>query len=339
MPDLPSIWFLLIGVLLVGYAILDGLDLGAGTLHLLVARTDDERRSVFNAVGPIWDGNEVWLLTGGGAIFAAFPIVYATVFSGFYVALFLLLAALIVRAISLEFRNQHADPRWRLAWDVAFSVGSFVPALLFGVAIGNVVRGVPLDAAGDYRDGLLGLLNPFALVVGLLSVAMFVMQGGSWLALKTEGAVRDRSRRAAAVAWVAFVALWVVATAYARADVPGAWDNYANVAAWLVPVLFVVALGAYALAWRAARDGLAVVASSASIAGLIGILGVALYPNLVPVLGEPARNLTVSNASSSDLTLGVMLVVALVGMPLVLIYTAYVYYVFRGKVGTESHGY
>ncbi len=196
MLDLPTIWFLLIGVLIAGYAVLDGFDLGAGILHLWVARGDDQRRSVIAAIGPVWDGNEVWLLTAGGALFAAFPVVYATVFSGFYLALMLLLVALIFRAVAIEFRDQETSPRWRSAWDVAFAAGSLVAALLLGVAIGNIVMGLPLDADGLYRGGLLGLLRPFPLAVGLLTVALFSWHGAGWLVLKTDGDVQARATRA-----------------------------------------------------------------------------------------------------------------------------------------------
>ncbi len=337
--DLATIWFLLIGVLLVGYAILDGFDLGAGILHLFVARDDTERRTVLNAIAPVWDGNEVWLLTAGGALFAAFPPVYATVFSGFYLALMLLLVALILRAVSLEFRSKVEAPAWRATWDVIFAIGSFLPALLLGVAVGNVLRGVPLDAAGDYRDGLLGLLNPFALLVGLLAVAMFTLQGASWLVLKTEGAIAERSRTAARLGWPVFAVLWIAATLFSSQDAPGLWDNFANPLAWLVPIAFAVVAVAYPLALRTRRELLAFLLSSGSIAGLIGIMGVSLYPNLVPALGGASPSLTVGNASSSDLTLTVMLAVALIGMPIVIAYTAFIYSRFRGKVRAEGHGY
>ena len=339
MPDLPSIWFLLVGVLLVGYAILDGFDLGAGSLHLLVAHDDDERRTVMRAIGPVWDGNEVWLLTAGGALFAAFPAVYATVFSGFYLALVLLLVALIFRAVSLEFRSKLETSGWRRTWDVAFSLASFLPTVLFGVAIGNVLRGVPLDAAGDYRGGLAGLLNPFALAVGLLVSSMFVMQGATWLSLKTAGPVHDRSRRAALLAWPAFVVLWLVVTVFSRADAGHLWTNYANPVAWLAPAAFLVVAGAYPLAVRAGRDGVAFGLSSLSIAALIGTMGIGLYPNLLPAAGDAARSLTVRNAASSDLSLTVMLIIALIGMPIVIGYTTFIYWRFRGKVDAREAGY
>ena len=336
--DLSAIWFLLIGILLVGYAVLDGFDLGVGGLHLLVARTDEERRTVMTSIGPVWDGNEVWLLTAGGALFAAFPVVYATVFSGFYLALMLILLALIFRAVALEFRGQLASAGWRRAWDVAFSLGSLLPALLFGVALGNVARGLPLDAGGSYTGGLSGLLDPFTLLVGLTGLAMFVMQGALWLVVKTEGAVQARARLAAFIAVATFAVLWVITTVASTAVAPGLWDAWALGPAWLVPVVFVVAVLAVPVLLRLGRAGLAFLASSAAIGALFGILGIGLYPTIVPSTG-PGAALTVTTASSSDLTLGVMLVMALIGMPLVLAYTAFVYYRFRGKVRLDEGGH
>ena len=336
MPDLPTIWFVLIGVLLVGYAVLDGFDLGVGILHLVIARTDSERSTLMRAIGPVWDGNEVWLLTMGGALFAAFPIVYATVFSGFYLALVLLLVALILRAVAMEFRHHLASPGWRRAWDVAFFTGSVLPALLLGVAIGNVARGLPLTD-GAYTGGLPGLLNPFALVVGLAAVAMFVLHGALWLTIRTRDALRDRAWTAARMGWVAFVALWAVMTVWARADAGHLFASYGSVLAWALPVLFVIAALASGAAILARRAGLAFAASSATIAALIGILGVALYPDLVPDRSGGA-GLTVSSAASSDLTLTVMLVIAVIGMPLVLGYTAFIYRHFWGPVDEEAAG-
>jgi cytochrome d ubiquinol oxidase subunit II len=335
MPDLPTIWFIVVGVLLVGYAILDGFDLGVGMLHLAIARSDEERSVLMRAIGPVWDGNEVWLLTMGGALFAAFPVVYATVFSGFYLALVLLLVALILRAVALEFRHHLPDVGWRGAWDLAFFLGSFLPALLLGVAIGNVAYGLPFNADAQYTGGLLGLLNPFSLLVGLAAVAMFTLQGALWLTIRTEGVLRGRAWRTATVAWPAFMTLWLVVTVYARVDAAHLWDNFGTPIAWSVPVVFVAAAAATGAAILAKRATAAFVASSASIAALIGILGLGLYPNLVPGRGG-ASGLTVANAASSDLSLTVMLVIALIGMPLVLGYTAFIYRHFWGPVGPEA---
>jgi cytochrome d ubiquinol oxidase subunit II len=338
MLPLETVWFVLIGVLLVGYAILDGFDLGVGMLHRFVAREDAERRQVINSVGPVWDGNEVWLLTGGGAIFAAFPKVYATVFSGLYLALMLLLAALILRAVSLEFRGKVSSAGWRGTWDTVFAVSSFLPSLLFGVALGNILRGLPLDGEQEFAGTFLGLLNPFALVVGLMAVAMLLVQGAAWLNLKTEGPVRERARSWARGAWLAFVLLWVVATLVSRVAAPHLWDAFTRPAAWLLPGLFVISAIGFRTLLESSRPGLAFLSSSLAIATLWGIVGLALYPNLVPALGggEP---LTVTNASSSPLALWVMLVVALIGMPLVIGYTIYIYSRFKGPVRLDEHSY
>jgi cytochrome d ubiquinol oxidase subunit II len=343
-PDLGTIWFLLLGVLIVGYVVLDGFDLGAGILHLFVARDDRERRVVLASIGPVWDGNEVWLLTAGGALFAAFPAVYATVFSGFYLALVLLLVALIVRAASMEFRSRRDAPAWRQGWDVAFAVSSFLPALLLGVAIGNVVRGIPIDPSGAYRGGLVGLLNPYALISGLLAVAVVAAHGAGWLVLKTDGRVQLRARAAAKAAWAVALGLWVVAT-LATALEGGNGSSHldgllANPLAWIAPTVFA---GAWILFRRfvvdPGREMAAFVLSGSAIAALMAMVGQAIYPNLVPGLGAPERSLTIDNAASSDLTLSVMLVIALIGMPIVVAYTAYVYWTFRGKTSANDHGY
>lgn len=335
MLDLQLVWFLLIGVLLVGYAILDGFDLGVGMLHLFIARDDRERRVLLNSIGPVWDGNEVWLLTAGGAIFAAFPRVYATVFSGFYLALMLLLVALILRAVSLEFRSKVEAPAWRAAWDSAFAFGSVLPALLFGVAIGNILRGVPISGDGEFAGTFLALLNPFAIVVGLLAVAMFLMQGASWLAFKTEGDLRGRAVRMARIAWIAFIALWVLATVYARIEAPRLWTNYASAVTWVAPIAFIAFVAAYPFV----SGKRAFTVSSLAIAALIAIMGQSLYPYMVPSRGDLANSLTIRNASSTPLTLQVMLVIALIGMPFVIGYTIWIYRNFMHPVVLDEHSY
>jgi cytochrome d ubiquinol oxidase subunit II len=338
MPPLETVWFLLVGVLLAGYTILDGFDLGAGMLHLFVAKSDAERRQVINSVGPVWDGNEVWLLTGGGAIFAAFPKVYATVFSGLYLALMLVLAALILRAVCLEFRSKLPGSGWRRTWDVVFAVSSFLPALLFGVAVGNLLRGLPLDREQEFAGTFIGLLNPFALVTGLFAVAMFLVQGAGWLVLKTEGTVRERATTWAKGSWLAFVALWVVATIAARVMLPSAWRAFTSPAAWLVPLVFAAAAGGFRALLAAKRPAVALLLSSVAIAALWGLVGLGLYPNLVPALGG-GEALSVTNASSSPITLRVMFVIALIGMPIVIAYTIFIYRRFKGPVQMDEHSY
>jgi cytochrome bd ubiquinol oxidase subunit II len=338
MLPLETAWFLLVGVLLAGYAILDGFDLGVGMLHLFVAKSDSERRQVINSVGPVWDGNEVWLLTGGGALFAAFPKVYATVFSGLYLALTLVLAALILRAVSLEFRSKLASPRWRSAWDTIFAVSSFLPSLLFGVAVGNILRGLPLDPEQEFAGTFLGLLNPFALVVGAFSVSMFLTLGAAWLDLKTEGPVRERARAWARVAWLCFVVLWLVATLSSRLAIPRLWQAYAHPLAWVAPALFVIAAVEFRVLVGGRRPGLAFACFSVAIAMLLATMGQGLYPDLVPARGI-GESLTVMNASSTPLTLGVMLAIALIGMPFVIGYTIFIYRRFKGPVKLDEHSY
>ena len=339
MPSLQTVWFLLIGLLLVGYAVLDGFDLGAGIVHLFVARDDAERRSVLNAIGPVWDGNEVWLITGGGALFAAFPVVYATVFSGFYLAVMLLLGALILRAVSIEFRSKETSRLWRLSWDAGFALGSTLAAFLFGVALGNVVRGLPLDDGGVYRGGLAGLLNPFSIVMGVLTLGLAAQQGSSWLVLKTEGALRTRARRTGVASTLVVIGAWFAATDIAWFDSNRVFDNFArNPLAWVGPVGAAVALAAMLYAYGRRQEFLAFVLSSVAIVGLAVTAGATLYPNLVPAV-DASRSLTVNNAHSSDTTLTVMLVVTLVGMPIVIAYTAFIYWKFKGKVQLDEAGY
>lgn len=337
--DLNTIWFLLLGVLLAGYAVLDGFDLGVGVLHPF-GRTDHERRIQLNAIGPIWDGNEVWLLTAGGALFAAFPIVYATVFSGFYLALMLLVAALMFRAASFEFRGKVDSARWRRFWDGAFTVGSLVPALLYGVAVGNVVRGVPIDATGTFTGSFLGLLNPYSVLIGLVTLTLFTAHGATYLCLKTDGEHLERMRRWALWGWGAFVALYAIATAWSLLGVPHAFDAVgARPLFWVFVALVAVGLAVTPVQLAARRYGRAFLGSSITIVAMIGAVAVGLYPRLVPSSADLAHSLTIYNASSTSRTLGVMLVIALIGMPLVLVYTAYVYRVFKGKVvlGTDSY--
>jgi cytochrome d ubiquinol oxidase subunit II len=336
--QLSTVWFLLIGFLFAGYAILDGFDLGAGALHLIVARTDSERRQVLNAIGPVWDGNEVWLITAAGSLFAAFPLVYATVFSGFYLAMVLLLGALILRAISIEFRGKETARVWRLGWDVGFSLGSALASILFGVALGNVLRGLPIDPDGVYRGGFAGLLNPFALSVGLLSLGLALLQGSSWLVLKTEGALQNRARWARLAAVGLTLGAWIGSTLIARSDAVRVFDNFASPLAWVGPFLTANVVFYLLLSIRFMQEGRAFFFSSLVVAGLAVTAGTALYPNLVPAI-DAARSLTVDNAHSSDTSLTLMLMVALIGMPIVIGYTSFIYWKFKGTVQIDEASY
>jgi cytochrome d ubiquinol oxidase subunit II len=339
---LAIIWFVLVFVLLAGYAILDGFDLGVGTLHLLVPRDDRERRVSLNAIGPVWDGNEVWLLTGGGALFAAFPLVYATVFSGFYTALMLLLLALIARAVAMEFRSKVESAGWRKAWDVVFSIGSLLPGVLLGVAFGNVIRGIPIDASGDFVGTFIGLLNPFSVAVGVLTLVSFVLHGSIYLAMKSEGELQRRAARWIRPAWLGQIALFSLVTVWATYATPQSFAGVlTNPIFWVLVSLLLGSIG-FVPYWACEGSGgygKAFAASGTSIASMIGLAAVGLFPRLVPSSLGPDFSLTIANSHSTERTLTVMLVVALIGMPLVITYTALIYRAFRGPVvlGEESY--
>jgi cytochrome bd ubiquinol oxidase subunit II len=332
-------WFILVAVLLAGYGVLDGFDLGVGVVYPYLARGKDERAALRASIGPVWDGNEVWLVTGGGALFAAFPPVYAMAFSGFYMAIMLVLLGLILRAVALEFH--HRDERRATLWDGAFHVGSILPALLLGVAVGNVVRGVPLDAAGDYSGTFWQLLNPFSLMVGLTGLAMFVSHGAAWAALKTDGMLQRRSAVLRRRAHLVFVVLLFLTTVYAAFETR---DHFRHVVTrpvgWVMILLLLAGLAVARLTMRRGRDAVVFLASSASIVALFGIAAVGNYPAIVPARGSaPGTSLTLTGASSSHLTLTVMLVIAAVGMPIVIGYTVLIYRVFRGRAAVEGSEY
>jgi cytochrome d ubiquinol oxidase subunit II len=338
--DLNTVWFVLIGVLFTGYAILDGFDLGVGSLHLLT-ETDEERRLMINAIGPVWDGNEVWLVTGGGALFAAFPPVYATVFSGFYAALMLLLCALIFRAVSIEFRSKLPHAWWRRMWDVGFSLGSVLSAVLIGVALGNLAWGVPLDERGDFAGTFLGLLHPYALMMGVTTLALFMMHGAIYVSLKTEGALHEKVKRD----WIRntivfFVLCYGAVTMATLLYVPHMTAPIKEKPAFFfLPLLTLLAIADIPREVHLGRDFRAFLASSAAIAGLLALFGVGVYPNMVISRPNPELSLTIYNAASSHKTLGIMLTIALIGVPLVLAYTVSIYWVFRGKVKLTPHSY
>ncbi len=337
--DLNTIWFMLVGVLLTGYAILDGFDLGVGALHLF-SKQDVERRLFINAIGPVWDGNEVWLVTGGGALFAAFPEVYATAFSGFYMALILLLFALIFRAVSIECRSKQSMPWWRQTWDTAFSVGSVIASLLIGVALGNVALGIPLGSDHEFAGSFFGLLNPYALLVGITTVALFTMHGALYLLIKTEGDLHDRVRRWAGNALIVFIVCYVAATAVTLLFATHMVEPIQH-APWLlvVPLLTVLAIANIAREMHRGNDWRAFLSSSAVIVTLMALFGIGMHPNLIFSNPDPGNSLTIYNAASSVKTLGIMLIIAAIGMPLVLAYTVSIYRIFRGKVKLDSSSY
>jgi cytochrome d ubiquinol oxidase subunit II len=337
--DLQMIWFCLLGALLAGYAILDGFDLGVGILHPL-ARSDRDRRIFVNAIGPLWDGNEVWLVTFGGALFAMFPEAYATVFSAFYPAFMALLGALIFRAVSLEFRGKVHHAGWRRAWDAGFFFSSLVATLVFGVGVGNAIHGLPLDERGVFTGGFSDLLHPYALGVGLLAVALFAMHGSMFLYLKTEGKLQDVLRPWLWHTWGVFLILYMLVTMYTLVAIPRATANFEHLpAAAVVVVINVVAIANIPRAIFNRSFGQAFLSSTVTIVCMVFLFGMALFPNLVTASNDPALSLTMRNASSSETTLGIGLVIAALGMPCVLTYTGVIYWTFRGKVELDEHAY
>lgn len=336
--DLNTIWFLFVGALLAGHAVLDGFDLGVGALHLF-ARTDQQRRIFLNSIGPVWDGNEVWLVTAGGALFAAFPIAYATVFSGFYLAIILLLFGLIFRAVAIEFRSKQPGARWRRNWDRSFAVASVLSSLLFGVAFGNVIWGIPIDASGEFGGSFFTLLNPYALLTGVTTVALFTMHGAIYLVLKTEGEVQEMVKgwvNNTIIGFVVCYATTTMATLIYRPEM--ATLIKAHPVLFVLPVATMLAIANVPRAIHHGRFGWAFLSSSATVFGLFALVGVGMFPALVRA-SDPARSLTIYNAASSAATLKVMLIIALIGIPLVLAYTVSVYWIFRGKVKLDSMSY
>jgi len=326
--ELTTFWFITIAVLWIGYFFLEGFDFGVGMLLHPLGRTDADRRGMINTIGPVWDGNEVWLLVAGGATFAAFPNWYATLFSGFYLPLFLILLALIFRGVAFEYRGKIDSDRWRARWDLAIAVGSWVPAVLWGVAFANIVRGVPIDENQDFTGTLFTLLNPFALLGGITTASLFILHGANFLSLKTVGDIRERAHRASEIAGVVAI---VAGGSFLI------WNQLARGKGWTwIPVLgAAVALVVGVLAERAKREGIAFSATGVAIALAVVSLFGSLFPDVMPSTTNPAFTLTVENASSTAYTLRVMTVVALVMTPIVLLYQGWTYWVFRKRIGPQ----
>jgi len=361
------IWWVLLGVLLIGFAATDGFDMGTAILLPFIGKDDVERRTIINAVGPVWEGNQVWFILGGGAIFAAWPPLYAVSFSGFYLAMFVVLAALILRPVAFKYRSKRDDVRWRAAWDWALFVGGFVPVLIFGVAVGNVLQGVPFRLDGDlrsfYEGSFFGLLNPFALLCGLLSVAMLVTHGAAWVTLKTHGMVAQRARAVGLVTALltpvlfalAGLALYLWVDGYhiisvvvtdgpsnpllkEVATAPSLWfSNYAAYPFLLIaPVLGLVGPLLVWAGLRARREGSTLIISGLSLFGIIATVGVSMFPFILPSSIDPVSSLTVWDSSSSHQTLFIMLVVTCIFLPIVLAYTAWAYRILWGKVDAHA---
>ncbi|MCK5689443.1 cytochrome d ubiquinol oxidase subunit II [Myxococcota bacterium] len=336
---LQIIWFILLVILIGGYAVLDGFDMGVGFLSLF-AKDQEEKRIYMNAIGPVWDGNEVWLLTAGGALFAAFPPVYATIFSGFYLAMMILLLFLMLRAVSFEFRSKVENEKWRSIWDWVFGLSGTVPAILYGVAVGNILHGVPIDAQGYHRGSFLEMLNPYSLLIGVLTLTMFIMQGAVFMTTKTDGELRERMEAWATRAWMATIVLWVVATIASWIFSPFLFEHVTgNPLTYLFLILTLASLGYLPVALKAAKYGIAFLTSSISIFAMMTLAGIGLFPRLAPSSIDLAYSLTITNSSSSEYSLKIMFIIALLGMPIVIAYTFLIYKVFWGKVVITKDSY
>lgn len=339
MTPLGILWYFLIFLLIAGYFVLDGFDLGAGVLYPLIAKTDEEKAVVRHSIGPVWDGNEVWLLTAGGALFAAFAPAYATTFSGFYLAIMLVLFGLILRGVSVEFASR--DPKWRKVWDVCFFVGSLLPALLFGVAVGNIYAGIPMDAAGNYNGlPLIGLLSPFTLFCGLLGLAMFAAAGASWIALKAPAPspLRSRAVNMRFIAQIAAVMLFLVVSAYGHFIIRPEMSPDLAVVRWACVILFAAAIvGSIAFSSNDERDLHVFITQSVAAVALVFLLATSMFPNLVVATADSiGPSITVATAASSDLALSWMTGIACIGVPIVLAYHVIVYRIFRGRLPIED---
>jgi cytochrome d ubiquinol oxidase subunit II len=337
--DLNIIWFVLIGVLLSGYAILDGFDLGVGAIYVCV-KGDENRRLVMNSIGPVWDGNEVWLVTGGGALFAAFPHVYATVFSGFYTAFMLLIFGLVFRAVAIEFRSKKSALWWRNMWDRAFSIASIAIAFLMGLALGNIVTGIPLGADKEYAGTFWDLINPYTLMVGLTTVALFMMHGTIYAAMKTEGELQNTLKGWINNTIIFFVITYVTVTNTTLIYFPSMTRHFID-----YPLLFIVAiLNMLAIAnipreIHHGHEFRAFLSSGAAILSLMMLFAIGIYPNMVLSNPNPEFSLTIYNAASSQKTLNIILIFAIIGIPFVLAYTISIYWIFRGKVKLDASSY
>lgn len=329
-PILALVWFILIAVLWIGYLVLEGFDFGVGILLRPLARDEKERRVLINTIGPVWDGNEVWLLVAGGATFAAFPEWYATMFSGFYLPLLLILAALIIRGVAFEYRGKIDDDRWRNRWDWAATVGSWIPAILWGVAFANLVRGVELTEDHQMVSSFFDLLSPFALLGGLATLALFLTNGSIFIALKTSGEIQQRAMTLAArfaIGTTVIAGVWGIWAQLAHSD---------HTLTWIPLLLAAGSLVAVVVFTHRRREGWAFVFNALAIALVVVFIFGTLFPNVMPAINDPAHSLTIAGAASSHLTLVIMTWVAVIMTPIVLIYQSYTYWVFRRRIGTDD---
>jgi len=328
----PTLWFLVIGSLFSGYAILDGFDLGAGAWHLFL-RKENSRRIALNAIGPVWDGNEVWLVIGGGALFAGFPVLYATMFSAMYVPFMIFLACIIFRAISIEFRSKEPMKWWRQLWDVIYSLSSIILALLLGVVLGNVLLGVPIGLDLEFDGNWLKFINPYAIIVGITTLALFMMHGAIFLAMKTEDKLFTRVNVLLKRAVIIFAVSLGIATLYTWVRIPHMSDDFSNhPVLFILPILVFLSIANISRSVNRQKYMQAFIFSSITVCLLLILVSIELYPVLVFSTIDPAYNITIYNAASSNAALRIMLIITAIGAPLVLAYTFFVYRTFKGKV-------
>ncbi|MEZ4951051.1 MAG: cytochrome d ubiquinol oxidase subunit II [Saprospiraceae bacterium] len=337
--DYPTWWFLLVGGVFSGYAILDGFDLGAGAWHLFFKK-ENSRRIALNAVGPVWDGNEVWLVIGGGALFAGFPVVYATMFSAMYIPFMLFLAFLIFRAVSIEFRSKEKMEWWRKTWDISYSVSSVMLALLLGVVLGNVLQGAAIGEDLEFQGSWLEFINPYALMVGFTTLALFMMHGAIYLLMKTEGKLYEKLIVLLRRGIIFFIVMFSITTLYTLIYIPHLSDDFkSNPALFVLPVLAFLSIANIPRLASKRKFRQAFIFSSLTVAFLLILVAIELYPVLILSTIDPAYDITIYNAASSEKSLGIMLIIAAIGGPLVAAYTIFVYKTFSGKVELDDHSY
>lgn len=338
--DLQFIWFSIFVILLTGYAILDGFDLGVGMLHLL-GENDKERRVILNSIGPVWDGNGVWLVTAGGALFAGFPAIYATIFSAFYMPIMILLTGLIFRAVAIEFRSKQPMAWWRWSWDIMFTIASFIISMMLGISLGNLIVGIPLDENGEFIGTFWSLLNPYAILVGVMTTALFIMHGSIYLMMKTDGILHEKLRKYVNPSIIFFIMCYAITTAATLIYLPYMTEIVRNHSELFVVAVFNMLLIAnIPREISKARDGWAFISSCGNIICLMALYGLGTYPIVVRAINDPARlSLTIYNSSSSAKTLEILLLIAIIGVPLVITYTIAIYKIFHGKVKIDPTSY
>lgn len=337
--DYPTLWFLVVGGVFSGYAILDGFDLGAGAWHLFLKK-EKSRRIALNAVGPVWDGNEVWLVIGGGALFAGFPILYATLFSSMYIPFMLFLAFLIFRAVSIEFRSKEEMKWWKKTWDITYSVSSVMLSILLGIVLGNVLQGFEIGENYEFVGNWLNFINPYAIIVGFTTLALFMMHGALYLTMKTEGRLFDKLRLLLRRSIIFFILMFALTTVYTLLYIPALSDRFKEVPfLFIFPVLTFLSIANIPRLVNKERYRLAFLFSALTVSFSLILVAIELYPVLIPSTVDPIYDLTIYNAAASEKSLGIMLTIAAIGAPLVLSYTAFVFWTFRGKVKLDETSY